>query len=569
MNQQYDNICMGCMRSTDGSQICPHCGYDNTATQNYPYLPLRTVLADRYVVGKMLSHTSDYAMYMAYDINQKARITIREFLPRSLATRIAGNNAIVVSPGKSREYRECMQNFIDLWRSLGKMRELSAIIPVYDILEQWGTVFAVSEYMDYISLRDYLLRTPEGYISWDKSRTLFMPVLSTLIALHNNGIIHRSISPNTLVVCKDGKLRLTNFSIWEANTQNTCLQFQDQPGYFAIEQYKSDFQQGPWTDIYGFTATLYRALIGNNPIDALTRSINDKLMIPGRFAEQIPAYVINAMGNALQIYPNDRTRNVDQLRAQLSAAPSEVMSGVDTSPVTRQSIPEPSVATAPVRQSVTKTTSKTPEKKKPNVALIVLAVILVLAGVGAGVYFGIIKGGIKPPETTVSVEQISVPNFLEYTENEVKSTTNWTNNFKIEFTYEFSDTVDKGIVMGQSIPSGSTIDKGAVVTLTVSKGIETITLADYTGVPFADAKAKLEEQGFKVTHVSKPNDGTHTYDTVYDQVPAANKSYAKGTQVVLQVWGEITTTQPTTEEKTTSNDTSSSSSTQKQPNDVE
>lgn len=561
MNQQYKNICMGCMRSTDGSKICPHCGYDNATTQNYPYLPTRTVLADRYVVGKLLSHTSDYAMYMAFDINQKARITVREFLPRGLSTRIAGNNEIVVSPGKSREYQECMQNYIELWRSLGKMRELSAIIPVYDIIEQWGTVFAVSEYMDYISLRDYLLRTPEGYISWDKARTLFMPVLSTLIALHNNGIIHRSISPNTLVVCKDGKLRLTNFSVWQANTQAGCLQFQDQPGYFAIEQYKSDFQQGPWTDIYGFTATLYRALIGNNPIDSLTRSINDKLMIPGKFAEQIPAYVINAMGNALQIFPNDRTRNVEQLRAQLSAAPSEVMSGVDTSSPERQIAPEPEVV-APVRQY---TSQKAPAKKKPNIALIVIAAILVLAGVGAGVYFGIIKGNAKPPEPVVSVDQIAVPNFVDYTENEVKSTSNWTNNFKIEFTYEFSDTVAKGIIFGQSAPSGSTIDKGAVITLTVSKGIETITLADYTGVPVADAKAKLEEQGFTVQYFYKDNDGTHTYDTVYSQSLEANKSYQKGTKVVLQVWDQVTTTQSTTESTSSATKEPDSSSATKKP----
>lgn len=550
MNQKYD-ICMSCMKPLGDSQICPHCGYDNATTQNYPYLPLRTVLANKYIVGKMISHTSDYAMYMAFDISQKSPVTVREFLPRNLATRIAGDNNIVVSPGKSKEYQECMQNYLNLWRSLGKMRELSAIIPVYDILEQWGTIFAVSEYMEYISLRDYLLRTPEGYISWDKSRTLFMPVLSTIIALHNNGIIHRAISPTNLVVCKDGKLRLTNFSIWETNTKNTCMLFQDQPGYFAIEQYKNEYQQGPWTDIYGFTATVYRALIGNNPIDALTRSINDKLMIPGRFAEQIPAYVINAMGNALQIFPNDRTRTVEQLRAQLSAAPSEVMSGVDTSPIKKEV--RQKTAITPISENVVTEKpqpTNTPTKKKPNIPVIVVAAVLLLAAIGTGVYFGVIKGKLSPPTTTVSVEQIAVPNFLNYTETEVKSTSKWNENFDLQFAYEFSDTVEAGLVMAQSAPSASTIDKGAIITLTISRGVETIALADFNGVTLAEAKAKLEEQGFIVSVVYKANDGSHTVDTIYEQSLPANNQYKKGTKIALQVWEEVTTTVTTTEATT-------------------
>ncbi|MBQ2415511.1 MAG: hypothetical protein II283_03665, partial [Alistipes sp.] len=79
---------------------------------------------------------------------------------------------------------------------------------------------------------------------------------------------------------------------------------------------------GTYTDVYAFAAVLYRTLIGSTPISAASRLTNDKLMIPGKFAEQLPAYVINALVNALQILPQDRTTNVDLLRDELSASPA-------------------------------------------------------------------------------------------------------------------------------------------------------------------------------------------------------------------------------------------------------
>ena len=72
---------------------------------------------------------------------------------------------------------------------------------------------------------------------------------------------------------------------------------------------------------------LYRALIGTDPIVATTRVTNDRLMIPSKFAEQLPAYVINALINALQILPEDRTRSVEQFRAELSASPTAAYAG--------------------------------------------------------------------------------------------------------------------------------------------------------------------------------------------------------------------------------------------------
>lgn len=562
MNEN-NHICLNCMKTLDADSACPFCGYDNHEVQTYPYLPGRTVLANRYLIGRMLGKTSDCVLYMAFDLNQKCPIIIREFFPQGLTNRIAGNLCVMLTPGKTREYQECLNNFLDLWRNLAKMRQLSAIVPVYDIFEENNTAYAVSEYLEHITLRDFLLRQPEGYIPWEKARLLFMPVLSTMIALHNNGIIHRAVSPTNLIICrKDGKLRLDHFSIWETSTQNSCLKFQDQPGYFALEQYNNDYQQGPWTDIYGFAATLYRALVGNNPLDAQTREVNDKLMIPAKFAEQIPAYVINAMGNALQIYPNDRTRNIERLRAQLSAAPSETVGDTaqyEKVPPRVHAEAAPPVYEEPYYEAdysddemVRRDLNKLKKKQKTTMILSIIAAVIVVIAVGVGVYFAVKGKDAADPISTATAQMVAVPNFrIGLTEGEIRNNTTYNENFVIEYVMDFSDAVPVGQIIEQSLESGSQTPKRSKITLTVSKGIEKVLLRSFVDLTIDEAKEELKDSGFKIETVTKQNDGSHVEGTIDSQSHKGGQSYEKGTTILFQVWGEpVTETETETESQT-------------------
>lgn len=117
---------------------------------------------------------------------------------------------------------------------------------------------------------------------------MFMPVLTTLEKLHENGIIHGCINPDNLVLCKDGKVRLAGFCISECNTAGSELEFNENEGYTALEQYNNNHKICPATDIYAFSACIYRALVGTNPPSALSRETNDKLMIPNVIAEKYP-----------------------------------------------------------------------------------------------------------------------------------------------------------------------------------------------------------------------------------------------------------------------------------------
>ncbi len=550
-----ENLCMSCMREIGEAEQCPYCGYHIDTPQISPYLPVRTVVGNRYLVGKLLEYNGDGATYIAWDINGQKPVKIREFLPDTLCSRKPGEKQVAVMSGCEITFNDCMSDFLELWRKLTRMSGLSALENVYEVFEENSTAYAICEYVESISLRDYLLRNKAGYVSWDRARSLFMPVLSTLGMLHTSGIIHRGVSPVTLQIGRDGKMRLSGFSIWQARTARGDLTAQLFPGYAAVEQYGFEGKQGPWTDIYSFAATLYRALIGSDPVEATERLTNDRLMVPGKFAEQLPAYVINGLINALQILPEDRTRSVEQLRAELSASPAATVSselGSVTAPV-------PQVKKEPVRKPAEKKPVQKKPVKKENeftknklliikttlISAIVCLLIFLIVVLVAGDKLGITT---KEPETEVTTgsEMVQVPYLLERNYAEVMATPFWTNDFVFEKVEEYSDTVLKGHIISQSIQANTQVNSGTKIVLTVSLGVEPFELPNIIGMEYDAAKALLKERHFTVSREYVENDGTHTEGEVQSVVNlVVGKSYPKGTEVTVLVWDEAPTEKPT------------------------
>ncbi len=550
-----EHLCMGCMKEIGEETQCPYCGFHADTMQMAPYLGVRSVIANRYLVGKLTEYNGDGATYIAWDINEKKPVTIREYLPDALCTRRIGEKDITVMSGCELSYRECMSDFVELWRKLTRMSGLSALVNVYDVFEENGTAYAVCEYVKSITLRDYLLRLKTGYIPWERARSLFMPVLSTLGMLHTAGIIHRGISPLTLHIGQDGKMRIGGFSIWQARTAKSDLTAQLFPGYAAIEQYGFEGKQGPGTDIYAFAATLYRALIGTDPIEATERLTNDRLMVPGKFAEQLPAYVINGLINALQIMPEERTRSVEQLRADLSASPvAAAASGTEfdspAAPVkTTDKKPAPLKAkpakkSAPAGKFDVITQNKLLVLRTALISAIVGLVIFLIVVIAAGDKLGFSKGE-QTTEPQTRQEMVAVPNFVNRNYAEVSSNAYWTNNFTFEAVEEYNDKVSKGYIIAQSVQADTQVNAGTKIVLTVSKGIEQFELPPVIGMDYEQAEEMLKTRHFKVVREEKENDGTHTGGTVQSVVNlTVGKSYPKGTEVTLIVWAEMPTETP-------------------------
>lgn len=539
--RDLDNLCANCWEELTEGSVCAECGYDNDTQNDSVYLKTKTVIAGQYVIGNIIKIESDSVTYSGYDGQLDKPILIREFFPKGIASRFDDSDELHVRQKYVNDFARYKKSFYNLWTTMQKLHNLSAVVPVYDLAEANGTYYAIIEKTESVPLREYLLRNEEGYILWDTARLMFMPVLTTIEALHSNGIVHGSITPDNLVLCRDGKVHLAPFPITEASDQSTAMEFTENDGYTALEQYNNKHRICAATDIYSFSACIYRALVGSNPPSAVSREANDKLMIPNTIAEKIPMHVIKALVNGLQIYPEKRVKTVEDFRELLDAAPAVKA---------KAAVEQEDIYQKGAKGGYPEYNESNGDKKRK--AVVAILIILIVAAIAAAVYVvqfsGLIDNGKNNTTTTQPVKTYQVPNFsgVGYTQSDIENNGAWNEQFKFTFQGEYSADTEEGIIFKQSVAAGETVDQGSEIILTVSKGIQTQTVPDVRGLVLDEATKQLEDLGFKVSTVEVYNDGTHIANTVKNtdaSAPASGTLAAVGEEVILQVYGEA---EPTT-----------------------
>lgn len=577
---EKEKLCLRCMRKIGNNTSCPYCRNESNKPQKEPYLPLKTVVGGKYLIGKVVSSNGEGSTYNAFDLQAKKPVTLRELYPKGLLSRGEGNYCLV-NVGKASEFIDAKDSFLKMWRKLASLKGFTALTPVTDIFEDLGTVYTVSEFLgDGQTLREYLLGKEQGYISWDEARVLFMPVISALGELHASGIIHGGISPTNLVIDSHGKLRITGYCIQEMRTEKSNMESELFDGYAAVEQYGLSSGLGTYTDIYAFAAVLYRALIGSTPISAASRLTNDKLMIPGKFAEQLPAYVINSLVNALQILPQDRTETAEQLRDELSASPAAAGTSAEAYSSMYASHDEEyddysdeSDSTPPLLDvDDEEEYEESGNKKNTIIAFVVSAVVClaILIGVLAG-----FKGCSNNDEETteISTEEQStegteeetevgnvafkIPNFRGELYDDIKNNEKY--KAALKFKTEYVDSKEKrGTVISQSINAGTEVTSlnPRTITLKISNGLE---VPDVVGESVKDALDQLKAAGFtNVTTesgqvASNSSQSGKVYRVVYDnpqeddwaEIPA-DRHLSSTDTLIIYYYGELEeSTKPT------------------------
>lgn len=574
---EKEKLCLRCMRKIGDNDFCPYCRKENSEPQKEPFLPLKTVVGGRYLVGKLVASNSEGATYYAFDMEKKTPVTLRELFPMGILSRGEGNYCLV-NIGKASEFIDAKEEFVKLWTKLTEIKGFTALTQVYGLVEDLGTVYAVSEYLgEGKTLREFLLEQETGYISWDDARVLFMPVLSALGELHYAGIIHGGICPETLVLDKNGKIRITGYSIEEVRRQKSTMESELFDGYAAVEQYGFSDGLSTSTDIYAFSAVLYRALIGSVPMSSASRLTNDKLMIPGKFAEQLPAYVINALVNGLQILPDDRTVTAEELRDELSASPAAAGTASEaySSMYAAQKDEVSETVVEEVALDDEETTPDSPKIRKSTIAVFVISVILCL-GILVVALFGI-KGFSDKDDNDETTEEtptefvsdedttaengatsINVPNFRGKVYDDIKADATY-NGFLV-FKTEYVDSDEKkGTVISQDITEGTLVFEERNITLRISNGRE---VPDVVNLTLKDAIADLKDAGFKKVETVVGNVADNEDDSlvVYSVVCKdsktdnwvaipADRRLSVSDKIIIYYYGEfVETTEETVEE---------------------
>ncbi len=317
---ELTSLCMGCMEDRGHSAVCPHCGWvDGTYPESALHLPPGTVLADKYLLGRVLGQGGFGITYLAWDIYLDRKLAVKEFFPRDLCYREAGNILVSVYPGtESSQYNYGLDKFLDEGKTLAKFDGHPNIVSVRDFFKANDTAYLAMNYLEGATLFHYLSSKGER-ISFNEALQITMPVLDALRAVHEAGLLHRDISPDNIMITNKGRVVILDFgaarhAIGEKGKNYSVIL---KPGYAPEEQYRSNGVQGPWTDLYAVAATIYRSLTGHMPPESLDRLSDDTLIAPSAYGVSIPVAQEGALLKAMALKAESRYQTVDQFQQAL------------------------------------------------------------------------------------------------------------------------------------------------------------------------------------------------------------------------------------------------------------
>lgn len=315
--------CMNCMKEyEEGPAKCPRCGYvRGTRPREIYHLYPEMELADRYIIGTVVGFGGFGVLYRAWDRKLEHMVAIKEYYPAGMVTRIPGQKEVILYTGKKNdEYKNGLTRFLDEARNTARFSSNPNIVNVFDFFEENGTAYMVMEFLEGVSLKEYISRDG-GRLPWQQAVEIGLRIIDALKDVHGAKILHRDLSPDNVFMCDDGKIKLLDFGaarftgLDDEKTRTIVLKM----GFAPPEQYRSKSQQGPCTDIYALGATLYRAITGLTPDESVNRqdSINhnegDTLKPMSQFVEGIPQYLDNAVLRAMALEPTLRFQNVQQM----------------------------------------------------------------------------------------------------------------------------------------------------------------------------------------------------------------------------------------------------------------
>ena len=255
--------------------------------------------------------------YLARDLSLDVRRAVKEYLPRDCGTR-RGDGTIGPRTGSDVEnYRWGLKRFLKEARILARF-DHRHLVRVQRAFAARGTAYMVMEYVEGRTLKKEV--EASGPMTEARVREVLAALTDGLAAVHAEGLLHRDISPENVMVRPDGTAVLIDFGAARQmlgsgpGSQVPVLK----RGYAPIEQYSEQGHLGPWTDIYALGAVAYWALSGEAPAEATERVRADRLLPVAQVARQpVSARLAAAVDAALAVHEPDRPQSLEEWRSLL------------------------------------------------------------------------------------------------------------------------------------------------------------------------------------------------------------------------------------------------------------
>ncbi|MEN6595775.1 MAG: protein kinase [Clostridiaceae bacterium] len=326
-----EETCMRCFAQLNKPKgVCPACGCDNAAVANEAHqLECGSILAGTYLIGKVLGQGGFGITYIGWDLNLDIKVAIKEYYPEGCVTRDTHTHVSVLTYAGAKEayFQKGKERFVNEARALAKFSGDSGVVGVRTFFYENGTAYIVMDFVEGETLKSYAKRMG-GRLPAAEVLARFQPIFRSLARVHDNGLLHRDISPDNIMLKTDGTLALLDFGAarqmsTEGEHSNTI---NVKHGFAPEEQYRTRGEQGPWTDVYALSATIYRLTTGVTPPEALDRMADGTLLVPPNQlgADFSPAQEA-ALIHGLAVRATERTRDVRQLEKELYGGEKTVL----------------------------------------------------------------------------------------------------------------------------------------------------------------------------------------------------------------------------------------------------
>ncbi len=515
-------LCPHCLSTMpETAQVCPFCGRNMKNENPRGTLPYGTILAGRYTVGDFLSNDGEGVVYQAVDNHGPVRVTIKEYLPVTLAEERDETGALKPKAGNEVLYKTTRMDFVDLYKELMKITPSTGLETVLDVVETNNTAYAVLENPGGMPLSEYLA-LKKTHILPAEARSMLQPVFEGVAAMHQAGLIHRGICPDNIRVLENGKARLTGYATLGLRTLGSSLHAQLYEGYSAPEQYAKAEFEGRYTDAYALAAVFYRMVTGQAPVSAAQRRVADSNPSARSLDASLPAWLSEVLDQALQLSPERRIQTVTILMSSLN------------SPTAAQAIRRDSKQGKRTRYQLMGILG----------ALLIGVCVLIIMG-----FWSMMKvGGQNPsstpdsqPEPTATVPPTEyIPDFIGMTYAQIQASGQYAGKFRFYLQEEYSDTVPaKEIIRQDPMPNEEIVtDAQRTITLVISRGPENVIVPKIVGATQDAAITELQNRGLKARCVVQANDGSYAVGCVVKTDPAAGESVEPDSEVVIYIAAE-------------------------------
>ncbi|WP_020696730.1 serine/threonine-protein kinase [Reyranella massiliensis] len=352
----------------------------------------------RYRVVAVLGQGGFGITYRAVDTELGREVAIKEYLPTALAVRKDGVTVVPRSRSAAEDLAWGLERFVSEGRTLAALHRAPGIVKVHDYLQANGTAYLVMELVDGETLHERIARA--GPLDAAEIDRILAPLLDGLEQVHAAGFLHRDIKPANILLDAKGQPTLIDFGASRVaiagRTQAMTAVFT--PGYAPVEQFTSA-PQGAWTDIYSLAATLYHALTGEPPLNAIDRMVDDELVPLAGSGRAFPKALLAGIDAALVVRAAGRPQSVAAWRVLLTgsggaAAPATVV-------MAAKSPASPSLASSPLAG----TPSTSPRGAHAGMKIAAAAAAAALLLVAAGGWFALGSGvppSTRPPPSSAS-----------------------------------------------------------------------------------------------------------------------------------------------------------------------